>query len=277
MDNENVHGREDVRDMYASRSIETHFSEIKPYLTKGMLVLDVGCGPGTITLGVANEVVPGRVVGVDSEPKSIEQAVVLTEEQGVENVEFKVGDAYSLEFPDNTFDLTYSRVVVDWLRDPLAALKEQRRVTKPRAWVLMQTGLGGGGVMYPEYPCLRRLMESMRLLQDPSQDDFYWNPLGKRSVEMLSKAGFMEISIQPSNPRCTYAGSGNLKDSSINLTTKKIFDGLERIPELKSRLVAVGALDDWTIEQARVELEKWTEHPHAFAFGTSVLSVGQVP
>ena len=52
------------------------------HLAPGMSVLDVGCGPGTITIDLARLVAPGRVLGVDVEAKVIEQARSDGERQG---------------------------------------------------------------------------------------------------------------------------------------------------------------------------------------------------
>src|SRR5690349_25086699 len=76
-----------------------------PHLQQGMSILDVGCGPGTITVDLAELVAPGRVVGIDSSPEVVEQARAHAAERGVTNVEFRVGDAYALEFADGEFDV----------------------------------------------------------------------------------------------------------------------------------------------------------------------------
>ena len=69
-----------------------------------MRLLDVGCGPGSITLGLAEAVAPGEVVGVDLQPAQVEQARALAAERGVANVRFEVASAYALPFPDAAFD-----------------------------------------------------------------------------------------------------------------------------------------------------------------------------
>ena len=100
-------------------------------LRPGMTLLDVGCGPGTITVDLAEAVAPGRVVGVDREEGIVEQAAALAAERGIGNATFTVGDVYSLDFPDASFDVVAAHQVLQHLTDPVAALVEMRRVTVP--------------------------------------------------------------------------------------------------------------------------------------------------
>ena len=75
-----------------------------PYIRPGSRVLDVGCGPGSITVGLAETVAPGEVIGVDSEPLQIERAVALSRDPALANIRFEVANAYDLPYPDGSFD-----------------------------------------------------------------------------------------------------------------------------------------------------------------------------
>ena len=102
-----------------------------------MRVLDIGCGPGTITFDVARYVYPGSVIGVDPNPDRIEQAIDWTsEERKNANLEFNVNDCHDLPFQDCEFDIVYSHTVTQFLLDPVLALREQYRVVKPGGWVI---------------------------------------------------------------------------------------------------------------------------------------------
>jgi SAM-dependent methyltransferase len=102
-----------------------------PYLQPGMRLLDCGCGPGGITLGLADAVAPGEVVGIDLWPSYVETATSTAAERGVTNVSYRLGDVYELDFPDASFDAVFSANVLEHLSDPLKALKEMRRVLRP--------------------------------------------------------------------------------------------------------------------------------------------------
>jgi ubiquinone/menaquinone biosynthesis C-methylase UbiE len=67
-----------------------------PYLRAGMHVLDCGCGPGSITIGLAEVVAPGEVVGIDIEPSQITFARTHAAQQGRTNIRFEVGNVTRL-------------------------------------------------------------------------------------------------------------------------------------------------------------------------------------
>ena len=86
--------------VWAARSAEREAAFFLPHLRPGMRLLDAGCGPGTITVGLAAAVAPGEVVGLELSPAMVEQARALASERGVANVRFEVGDAQALPVPD---------------------------------------------------------------------------------------------------------------------------------------------------------------------------------
>src|SRR5262245_28424390 len=75
-----------------------------PQLSPGMRLLDCGCGPGSITLGLAQILYPGEVVGIDINQTEIQTAKAAAVQRGITNVTFQVGNANSLDFPDGSFD-----------------------------------------------------------------------------------------------------------------------------------------------------------------------------
>src|SRR5215471_8470817 len=85
----------------ATRTAAQEAAFFLPHLHPGMRMLDVGCGPGSITLGLAEVVAPGEVVGIDMQQSQVQQARDLAVERGFANVRFEVGDAYHLPFPDH--------------------------------------------------------------------------------------------------------------------------------------------------------------------------------
>lgn len=93
-----------------------------------MTVLDCGCGPGTITLDLAEFVYPGDVTGIDIAPIQIKTAKTLQSQRKIQNVRFEIGDVNALEFPDELFDIVFAHGVIEYLEDPVHAFKEIRRV-----------------------------------------------------------------------------------------------------------------------------------------------------
>jgi SAM-dependent methyltransferase len=111
------------------RTIENSAAYLLPYLHAGLDVLDVGCGPGTITVDFAPRIAPGTVVGVDRSSEVLEGARRAAGH--VSNVRFESGDVYGLEYPDDSFDVVHAHQLLQHLSDPVAALREMRRVCKP--------------------------------------------------------------------------------------------------------------------------------------------------
>lgn len=115
-------------DFMSRRSVQSHGAFFMPHLTNGLSVLDCGCGPGSITLGIAELVAPAKVIGVDFGASQIEQACAAARGRGIANVEFRTADCYSLPFANSSFDRVFSHALMEHLFDPLRAIGEMHRV-----------------------------------------------------------------------------------------------------------------------------------------------------
>src|ERR1700749_3071980 len=100
-----THGHhESVLRSHRWRTTENSAGYLLDAFVPGARVLDVGCGPGTITIDIASRVAPGTVVGIDREPEVLASARDAARDAGVDNVTFDVGDVYALAFPDDEYD-----------------------------------------------------------------------------------------------------------------------------------------------------------------------------
>ena len=143
-----THGHhESVLRSHSWRTAENSAAYLLPHLKPHMKILDVGCGPGTITAGLARYVPDGSVTGIDSAPGVVDQA---REASDARNAEFAVGDVYALDYPDDTFCVTHAHQVLQHLSDPVKALAEMRRVTKPGGLVAVRDGDYGAMFWFPE-------------------------------------------------------------------------------------------------------------------------------
>ncbi|KZP34148.1 UbiE family methyltransferase [Athelia psychrophila] len=101
-----------------------------PHLQPHMKILDVGCGPGTITADLAALVPQGHVTGLEYEPGVLDQARAHAAARGLANIDFAQGDVNALRYPDGTFDVVHAHQVLQHVGDPVRALREMRRVAK---------------------------------------------------------------------------------------------------------------------------------------------------
>jgi len=132
------------------RTVENSAAYLIPHLEPGTTILDVGCGPGTITLDFAARVAPARVVGIDAADAAIDAATAAAAETGTTNVEFRTADIYALDIADDTFDIVHAHQVLQHLADPVAALGEMRRVCKPGGVVAARDADYDAFTWYPE-------------------------------------------------------------------------------------------------------------------------------
>lgn len=128
--------------------IEDHLAHVP--LEPHMHVLDAGCGSGSMSRLLGRQVDPGRVVGVDVNPSYLEAAQQFADDEGLDNVFFEVGDIFELPFPEDSFDLVWSKYVLQWVNDPAGAVAEFKRVTKPGGSIVCCNFDGFGVTHYPE-------------------------------------------------------------------------------------------------------------------------------
>lgn len=155
-----LHGYEAwTREWMAKRTAKRELAFLVPHLRTGMNVIDCGCGPGSITIGVAELVAPGQVVGIDIEPRQVKAAQAHAAEKGVSNLRFQSGSITALPFPDASFDVAVAHFVIEHLRDPMPALREMRRVLKPGGVAAIKDPYYPAFTFRPRLPELERVEE----------------------------------------------------------------------------------------------------------------------
>ncbi|MGY0057293.1 class I SAM-dependent methyltransferase [Streptomyces sp. LZ34] len=159
---------------------------LKPH----MRILDIGCGPGTITADLAELVPQGEVIGVDAAPAVLEQARAVAAERGVSNVQFAVGDVHALDYPDDSFCVVHAHQVLQHLGDPVAALREMRRVCKPGGMVAVRDSDYSAMTWYPAVPGLDGWAA---LYQRVARANSGEPDAGRRLLSWARQAGFTDI------------------------------------------------------------------------------------
>jgi SAM-dependent methyltransferase len=128
---------------HARRTAEVDGAFVLTHLTPTSKILDVGCGPGTISMGFAKYVPEGSVTAIDVTEEVLSQAREHLSSQGAQpgNVKFERGNVLEgLKYPDESFDVIFTSQVLIHLPDPLKALREMRRVCKPNGIVCCREG-----------------------------------------------------------------------------------------------------------------------------------------
>jgi SAM-dependent methyltransferase len=158
-----THGHvESVLRSHRWRTAENSAGYLLPRIHEGSRILDVGCGPGTITLDLARRASAGSVVGLDRSEAVIGEARVAAEQADVANLEFTVGDVYSLDYEAGTFDVVHAHQVLQHLSDPVGALREMGRVCKPDGLVAVRDSDYSGFTWFPAVPELDEWLELYR-------------------------------------------------------------------------------------------------------------------
>jgi len=126
---------EDTQRILNTRTLHNAHPRLAELLTPGLRVLDMGCGTGTITRGIAEAVAPhGEAIGVDINPMLIDDARRL--HRDVVGLRFASADIYNLPFHDE-FDIVHASRVLQWLAQPLDALRNMRQAIKPGGRVIV--------------------------------------------------------------------------------------------------------------------------------------------
>lgn len=181
-----------VQRSHAQRTVANSAAYLLPALRRGASLLDVGCGVGSITVDLADRVAPGRVVGLDASGEVLDTARAAAAAAGV-HVEFATGDAYALPFADGTFDVVHAHQVLQHLADPVAALREMRRVVRPDGVVAVRDADYGTVGFHPELPGLVDWLAGYRATARANDGD---PDAGARVLAWAREAGFTRL--QPS-------------------------------------------------------------------------------
>ena len=148
-----------IQDQYVGRGAVGVVDFLLPHVKSGLSVLDAGCGPGTITQGLAEIAAPGKVIGCDLEPGMVERAAELAQGKGLDNLSFQVGNILDLPFEDNTFDVVMSCAVTEHLSDPVKAMSELGRVAKKGGVVGITRTDWSASLFAPPCPAAERFIE----------------------------------------------------------------------------------------------------------------------
>ena len=277
-----IHGHHSsVIASHGARTAADSAAYLLPHLRPGMHVLDIGCGPGTITLdlaeAVAGERLPrgpepagagpesartgslgprarGRVVGLENTPAPLETARANAATRGDTSTEWVIGDAYELPYGDDTFDVTHAHQVLQHLTDPVAALREMARVTKPGGLVAARDADYGGMIWHPELPGLTKWLDAYRRTARAAGGD----PDAARHMLAWANAAGLGAEVQVTTSTWSYAGPEGRAfwgGQWVERATKSAF---------ASQSVEHGIAGQADLEEIADAWRTWSQHPDAW-------------
>jgi ubiquinone/menaquinone biosynthesis C-methylase UbiE len=186
-----THGHhESVLVSHRWRTVANSAAYLLPRLRPGQHLLDVGCGPATITADLAHLISPGEVMAIDNASAVLEVARSTLVERGATNVTVQCADVYRLPFDDESFDVVHAHQVLQHLTDPVAALVEMRRVCRLGGLVAARDSDYPAMTWYPADPALDRwlavyLSIARRNGAEPAA--------GRRLLHWARAAGFAKV------------------------------------------------------------------------------------
>ena len=196
-----THGHADtVLRSHRTRTAENSAGYLLPSLRAGLEVLDVGSGPGTITVDLAARVAPGRVVGLETSVAAADLTRAEADRRGCTNVDVAVGDVHALDLPSDRFDVVHAHQVLQHVADPVTALREMIRVCRPGGVVAARDADFGGFTWHPASSGLDRWRS---LYESAARTNGGEPHAGRRLLAWAHAAG--AVAVTASSSTWTYA------------------------------------------------------------------------
>ncbi|GGD87023.1 class I SAM-dependent methyltransferase [Microbacterium murale] len=189
-----THGHhESVLRSHSNRTIANSAEYLRAHLTADARLLDVGAGPGTITMDFAQHV--GHVTATEIGEAELALSQKLAAAQSVSNIDFSVEDVHALSFADDSFDIVHTHQVLQHVADPVQALRAMRRVTKPGGLVAARDADYAGFIWFPLAPGLD---EWLHLYRAAARANGGEPDAGRRLLSWARAAGFEDVTATAS-------------------------------------------------------------------------------
>lgn len=251
---------------HSRRTAAVNAAFFLPELRPGMRLLDAGCGPGSITIGLAQAVAPGEVIGIDANPNAVDAARTAAEAAGITNARFEVADLHRVPFEDESFDAVFAHAVLQHVPDAARAVRLLARVVKPGGLMALADADWDGFLIWPTPRAMRRAVRLMRELRKHSGGDYR---VGKKLGRLLAQAGMVEIRAS--------VVTGTEGDAATTLFNGDHWAGYYGSPELRRMLPSLGIATEAQLEEASAAWRAWGETPGALAARNWCHALGRKP
>jgi len=235
-------------------------------IKSGMSILDAGCGSGAITRKFAQIVKPAQVTAIDFDPVFIENAKAIAADEGLNNINFENGDLDNLKYQDGTFDLTYCRLVLMHVEDPVRTVSELKRVTRTGGFVAISDNDDDAIIIHPSFP---RVTELWRKYGEWSKTKRMDRHIGRQLFSILSQAGLNSIRIFPYS---IYRTQENPEQFRMFASVP-----IQIMAAKKTELLEQGIFSEEEYDLAMEEFEAMVNNPGGFIMTTLFFAIGEVP
>ena len=245
---------DEFQKMLHRRNAVTNAAYLLPSLKAGLRVLDFGCGPGTISMGLAEAIEPGELHGVDIEESQIQMAQAAAKAGGHDNTVFQTADVAALPYEDETFDVAHCHAVLMHVPDTRAVLREVYRVLRPGGRIASRELIGASSFFEPSIDDFAKMWEAFTTLIETNQGH---PDMGKELKGVFIEAGFTDVQAGTSFESYSVAEDVDFMHAlAIGwFFADKTVDAL-----IKSGIASQPQLDHW-----RRLLDQWKDSPGVLA------------
>ncbi|MDA0302165.1 MAG: methyltransferase domain-containing protein [Chloroflexi bacterium] len=251
---------------HALRTAEREAAYLLPRLHPGLRLLDVGCGPGTISSGLARAVAPGEVVGIDVSADVIDRARAHVAEAGATNARFETANVYDLPYEAGSFDVAHAHQVMQHLADPEAALAEMRRVLRPGGLVAVRDADYATMSAWPRAASIDRWLEVYHAVAARNGAD---PDAGRRLRSWVSAAGFVDLEVTAVVE--LLADPADAADWGRSWAERALYSNF------RPQAIEYGVATAEEIEAIARGWREWAESPEAFFMFVHVQCIGRAP
>ena len=251
---------EEALHRFLDRSLELSCPDVIPLLTKGQSILDLGCGPGGITVDLARRVFPGKITGVDLSPLAIKTAIGFVANQACDlHIKHLVADGNDLPFDHEQFDGVVCINSISLLHNRLIGLRKIRNVVKRGGWIFFNSTDGAQNKIL--FPCCPTVLHCESLLNPQSSEARYF---GRQSFDYLRRAGFVDCRVTVATPPEHYQYSGQSYGYDM-ITGFRDMLGMNGVsnPRIKL-LIDSGNLSKDDLAKAQKEIDAFQGHPNSY-------------